>query len=269
MYLSHYLARGGVCARRKAAELIKDGFVKVNDKVEKNPAYEIKEEDRIVYGGKRVYPQEAAYLVLNKPKGIVTTCADERNRQTVLDMIKIKNKKLRLYPVGRLDKDTTGLLVLTNDGEMAQKLAHPKFRVRKTYMAKLDKPLEKMDYEKLRKGVFLRDGRFAPDKIFHPKTSTRVVGLEIHSGKYRIIRRAFFHLGYEVLMLERVAYGPLRLKDLPTGSWRDIKRTELLKLLPSETADTAKPTKRALAPRRPAASRKPSRPGRAAASKKR
>lgn len=234
MYLSHYIARGGVCARRKAAELIKEGQIKVNDKVETNPAYEVQKDDRIVYNGKRVYPQEATYLVLNKPKGIVTTCADERNRQTVLDIIKLKNKKIRLYPVGRLDKDTTGLLVLTNDGEMAQKLAHPKYRVRKTYMAKLDKPLTKQDYEKLRRGVFLRDGRFAPDKIFHPKTSTRVVGMEIHSGKYRIIRRAFFHLGYEVLTLERVAYGPLRLRDLPQGAWRDIKRTELVKLLPSK-----------------------------------
>ncbi|MGD1997971.1 MAG: pseudouridine synthase [Candidatus Dependentiae bacterium] len=234
MYLSHYIARGGVCARRKAAELIKDGLIKVNDKVEINPAYEVQQDDRIVFNGKRVYPQESTYIVLNKPKGIVTTCADERRRQTVLDLIKLKNKKIRLYPVGRLDKDTTGLLVLTNDGEMAQKLAHPKYRVRKTYMAKLDKPLAKQDYEKLRKGVFLRDGRFSPDKLFHPKTSTRTVGLEIHSGKYRIIRRAFFHLGYEVLTLERVAYGPLRLRDLPQGAWRDIKKSELVKLLPQK-----------------------------------
>ena len=234
MYLSHYLARGGVCARRKAAELIKEGLVTVNDKIEKNPAYEVKDDDRIVYNYKRVYAQAATYVVINKPKGIVTTCSDERNRQTVLDIIKLRDKKIRLYPVGRLDKDTTGLLILTNDGDMAQKLAHPKFKVRKTYMAKLNKPLTKAAFEQLRKGVYMYDGRFTPDKVFHPKTSTRIVGLEIHSGKYRVIRRVFFRLGYEVLTLERVAYGPLRLRDLPVGAWRDIKPSELTKLLPEK-----------------------------------
>lgn len=227
MYLSRYLALGGVCARRKATELIKSGVVTVNGRIEENPAYEVQTGDRVVCDGKSVHKQEPIYIALNKPKGVVTTCADERNRITVLDLVKIKRRKIRLYPVGRLDQETTGLLLLTNDGDLAQQLAHPRNAIRKTYMVKLDKPLTQQALEQLKKGLYLYDGRFIPDRVFMPKTSQRVVGIEIHSGKNRVIRRAFFKLGYEVLTLDRVTYGPLRLDGLPRGSWRELRPSEL------------------------------------------
>ena len=147
IYLSLYLSRGGVCARRKAIELIKAGDVSVNDQTITDPSTQVYEHDKVVCLGRRVVIAQPVYVLLNKPKGIVTTCADEKRRQTVVDLVHIKQKNIRLYPVGRLDKDTTGLLLMTNDGQWAQRLAHPKYRVQKVYSALLNKPLIAEDFE--------------------------------------------------------------------------------------------------------------------------
>lgn len=232
MYLSVYLARGGVCARRKAIELIKSGEVRVNGAIETNPAYQVQHGDKVLCHERRVTLPNFFYVLLNKPKGVVTTCEDERKRQTVVDMVRLKDKKIRLYPVGRLDKDTTGALILTNDGNFSQRLAHPKYRVQKTYVATLDKPMSHEDFNRLKDGFFLPDGKFRPDRAYYPrKNNYRVVGLSIHSGKYRIIRRAFYRLGYEVKALDRIYYGNLSLKKLPRGMWRELTKEEVTKLL--------------------------------------
>ena len=227
MYLSVYLARCGVCSRRKAAELIKEGLVVVNKQVMTNPAYEVQEGDHVVCDGEGVKLQSYVYVVLNKPKGIVTSCEDEKGRMTVIDCVKIAAKK-RLFPVGRLDKATTGVIVLTNDGDWAQQLSHPKYQVRKTYIAKLDKPLTQTAFLRLKKGVFLSDGKFVPDKVFFPKQKNKwVIGLEIHSGKYRIIRRALRKLGYYVEELTRTHFGNATVKGMRVGEWRQVKKDDI------------------------------------------
>jgi 23S rRNA pseudouridine2605 synthase len=230
MYLSVYLARGGVCARRKAIELVKEGQVLVNGVIETNPAYIVQSHDKVMYMERRVKLEEPVYVLLNKPRGVVSTCSDEQKRKAVTDLISIKvqNKNVRLYPVGRLDKETTGALVLTNDGELAQRMAHPKYAVKKTYIAMLDKPFIHDDYERLKKGFFLYDGRFIPDRVYYPRKQNKfVVGVVVHSGKYRIIRRAFFQLGYEVVKLDRVGYGQLSVHGLARGAWRLLEPSEI------------------------------------------
>ncbi|MDQ5891126.1 MAG: rRNA synthase [Candidatus Dependentiae bacterium] len=230
MYLSVYLARGGVCARRKAAELVKEGQISVNGDVILDPAYLVQPHDKIVYMERRVQLEAPMYVMLNKPRGVVSSCADEKRRKTVVDMIelRINRRPVRLYPVGRLDKETTGLLVLTNDGTIAQKMAHPKYEIKKTYMATLDKELTHEAYEALKKGFFLYDGRFVPDKVYYPRKHNKfVVGLVVHSGKYRVIRRAFYKLGYEVNSLDRIGYGPLSLRGLARGAWRLLSADEI------------------------------------------
>ena len=230
MYLSVYLSRSGVCARRKAAELIKDGQVLVNGNPEINPAYVVQSHDKVVYMDRRVKLEEPVYVLLNKPRGVVSTCSDEQRRKNVTDLISIKvqNKNIRLYPVGRLDKETTGALVLTNDGELAQRMAHPKYEIKKTYVAMLDRPFEHADYERLIKGFFLYDGKFVPDRVYYPRKQNKyVVGVTVHSGKYRIIRRAFYRLGYEVVKLDRVGYGSISLHGLARGTWRLLDASEV------------------------------------------
>jgi len=230
MYLSVYLARGGVCARRKAIELIKEGQVLVNGEVQTNPAYLVQSHDKVIYAECRVKPEPPVYVLLNKPRGVVSSCADEQRRKTVVDMITLKmnKKQVRLYPVGRLDKETTGTLILTNDGDAAQKMAHPKHEVKKTYIAQLDAEFTHEAYEALKKGMYLHDGRFLPDKVYYPRRHNKfVVGLIIHSGKYRVIRRAFYKLGYEVLALDRVAYGSLTTRGLARGAWRLLSSEEI------------------------------------------
>lgn len=231
IYLSLYLSRGGVCARRKAIELIKEGEVSVNGVVVTDPKTHVFEHDKVICLGRRVIIAKPVYVLLNKPKGIVTSCADERNRQTVVDLISIKPKNVRLYPVGRLDKDTTGLLLLTNDGQWAQRLAHPKYRVKKVYSATLNRQLSSEDFERLKRGIHLYDGKFVLDRIYFPrKNNRRVIGLIIHSGKYRIIRRAFESLGYKVAALDRLKYGTLSLAGVPRGSWRELTEKEMIAL---------------------------------------
>jgi len=230
MYLSVFLARSGVCSRRKAADLIKTGDVTVNGVPVVDPAYMLQPHDKVLYQDARVQLEKPVYVMLNKPRGIVSTCADEKKRKTVVDIVelKINRRQVRLYPVGRLDKETTGLLVLTNDGIAAQKMAHPKYEIKKTYIAKLDHEFTHEAYEQLKKGLFLYDGRFVPDKVYYPRKNNKfVIGLVVHSGKYRVIRRAFYKLGYEVEALDRVGYGSLSLRGLARGAWRLLSADEI------------------------------------------
>jgi len=239
MYLSVYLARSGVCARRKAAELIKEGQVVVNGTPMLDPAYMVQPNDKVLCEGRRVELEKPICVLMNKPRGVLSSCADEKGRQTVVDLIKLRinRRDVRLYPVGRLDRETTGALVLTNDGDLAQRMAHPKYEVKKTYVAKLDKEFDHESYELLKKGLFLHDGRFIPDKVYYPSKGNKfTVGLVVHSGKYRVIRRACYRLGFEVNSLDRIGYGALSLRGLVRGGWRVLSTEEIGEFAPSESA---------------------------------
>lgn len=231
MRLNKYIAHGGVCSRRKAAELVKEGKVHVNGKVELNPSYMVQDTDKVQYGGKRIRPvTKMIYIVMNKPKNVLTTTSDEKARKTVLDIIQPKVKE-RIYPIGRLDRNTTGLLLLTNDGELARKLSHPSQGVRKRYHVVLDRPVTKEHVEQIREGLELEDGKALVDDIDWIQGSTGAdIGVEIHMGKNRIVRRLFEHFGYTVEKLDRVYYGGLTKKDLPRGWFRELKPKEVIML---------------------------------------
>ena len=199
MYLSKYLAVCGACSRRMATQVIKKGFVLVNGEYETKPNYEVKPGDEVIFEGKKICLQKQVYILLNKPKDYLTTRNDERGRKTVLDLVNLKNG-LRIYPVGRLDRMTTGLLFLTNDGDLAYKLSHPKFKIEKKYRVMLDKNLTRKDVERLLNGIRLYDGLAKFDNIsfFNYKKSKKDVIVQLHSGKNLIIRRMFKHLSYDV-----------------------------------------------------------------------
>ncbi len=230
--LSKYIAHAGVCSRRKAAELVRSGVVMVNDTVIIELGHKVNPDDDIVkVDGKTIKLQQLVYLLLNKPKDYITTMADQKGRKTVMDLVRgVVNE--RIYPVGRLDRNTTGLLLLTNDGELTQQLAHPRFEVQKTYQVTLNKLLTNGDAKIILAGVVLEDGVVMVDNLYFiqglPKTNVRVV---LHSGKYRVVRRLFAHLGYEVIKLDRVEYAGLTKKDLAVGTWRFLtdEETRILK----------------------------------------
>lgn len=231
MRLSKYVAHSGVCSRRKATEFIKQGLVKINHVVEKNPATEIKESDVVHFKDELIEPvQEMVYLLLNKPKNTVTTLKDENGRRTVMDLV-AKKTDIRIYPVGRLDRNTTGLLLLTNDGDLAHKLAHPSHEVKKIYQVIIDKPLSQVHFETIKTGFDLEDGEVKVDKIsFTNKNDHREIGIEIHIGRNRIVRRIFEHFDYHVEKLDRVYYGGLTKKDLPRGYSRKLSKQEIIML---------------------------------------
>lgn len=231
MRLNKFVARAGVASRRQAAEYVKQGLVKVNDAVEVNPAYQIQEGDLVYFKDKPIRPEsKRVYVIMNKPKGFITTMKDDRGRKTVMDLIGTKITE-RIFPVGRLDRATTGLLMLTNDGDLAKKLSHPKYGVRKVYHVVLDKPVIKADIDKIKKGLTLEDGEVFVDGIDYVRNAPRTeVGIVIHVGKNRIVRRIFEHLGYEVKKLDRTAYGGLTKKDLPRGFFRDLTEKEIISL---------------------------------------
>ncbi|MFH1643604.1 MAG: pseudouridine synthase [bacterium] len=227
MYLSKYLAVCGVCSRRQATQLVKDGRVYVNDKIETQPNYFVKPGDEVIYDGEIIISQKKVYVLLNKPKNYVTTRSDEKGRKTVLDLINLKND-LKIYPVGRLDRETTGLLLLTNDGDLAYKLSHPKFKIEKRYRVLLDKNLTKKDIERLLIGFKLYDGFTKFDHVyFDQQKSKKDVIVQLHSGKNRIIRRMFKHLGYDVKKLDRIFYAGLQKKGLLVGKWRFLSKQEV------------------------------------------
>lgn len=227
MKLNSYVAHAGICSRRKAADLIKEGAVAVNGHVVLDPSYDVKDEDKVSVQGKRIKAEQKIYIMLNKPKGYVTTASDELGRQTVLDLL-ADSVKERLYPVGRLDRDTTGLLFLTNDGELAHKLAHPRYEISKSYQVTLDKDLTEESLNRIKRGVYLFDGKVQIDELSFCSPRTRVAfRVVLHSGKKRIIRRLFEALGYTVKILERVVYAGIPLKGLAKGQWRYLTKTEV------------------------------------------
>lgn len=227
MRLNKYIAHAGICSRRKASEHIKNGQVTVNDKVLHEMGYKVQQDDVVKFQGKVVTPtRNHVYILLNKPKNVITTLQDERDRRTVLDFVGDLTNE-RIYPVGRLDRNTTGLLVLTNDGTFAQRLSHPSFNIKKVYKATLDKPLLPEDLEKIRQTLVLEDGPAPVDAIeYGPKQN--VIGLEIHIGRNRIVRRIFEHLGYVVDKLDRVGYAMLTKKNIPIGKARFLTTQELI-----------------------------------------
>ncbi len=234
MPLNKYIAHAGVCGRREAAELVKEGKVTVNGDKIFEPGYKVTSNDKVLVKGKQVFLQKnSVYILLNKPKDFITTSNDPQGRKTVLDLIKHATPE-RVYPVGRLDRNTTGVLLLTNDGELAQKLTHPSFEVKKIYEVTLDKPVTKKDLESIMTGVTLEDGFVKADEVGYadPKDKT-VIGIEIHSGRNRIVRRIFEHLGYDVKALDRVMFANLTKKNVDRSKWRFLneKEVRLLKFM--------------------------------------
>lgn len=232
--LNKFIAHAGICSRRDAAGLVKAGKVMVNGEKIIEPGHKVTDRDDIKVNGKKIsIRRQLVYILLNKPKDYITTTNDPQGRKTVLDIVK-KATPERVYPVGRLDRNTTGVLLLTNDGELAQKLSHPSYEVKKIYEVKLDKPLVKKDFDALLQGITLEDGFIAPDALAYadPKDKS-VIGIEIHSGRNRIVRRIFEHLGYDVRNLDRVMYGNLTKKNVDRGKWRFLteKEIRLLKFL--------------------------------------
>ena len=225
--LNKFLSNAGVASRRKADELIAEGQISVNNVVVTEMGYRIQESDTVIYEGKRVYPGRKVYVLLNKPKDTITTTDDPQGRHTVMELIDNAAED-RLYPIGRLDRNSTGVLMLTNDGELAQKLSHPSSEIRKIYHIVLDKPLTKNDFQRILDGVELEDGMIKVDDLGFPYGDDKTqVGIEIHSGKNRIIRRLFDHLEYNVLRLDRVMYAGLTKKGLKRGDWRYLTEKEV------------------------------------------
>lgn len=227
--LNKYIANSGVCSRRNADELIKTGQIKVNGSVVSEMGYQVQKDDKVIYGKKPIKPEKFVYVLLNKPKDFITTMEDTHDRRTVMDLVE-KACQERIFPVGRLDRNTTGILLFTNDGSLTEKLTHPSYQIKKIYQVELDKPIHKHDFEKLHETIQLEDGDVKIDDIAILSSDKKTLGLEIHVGKNRIVRRIFEHLGYEVVKLDRTMYGPLTKKDLPRGKWRFLSPKELIVL---------------------------------------
>jgi len=228
--LNKFIAHCGIASRRKAADLVKKGDISVNGERITDPFVLITSEDQVTYKGKLLKPQKnLVYILMNKPKDTITSLSDEKGRRTVMDIIGFKVKE-RIYPVGRLDYKTTGLLLLTNDGDLATKLAHPSHKIPKIYQVKLDKDLSIADMETIRKGFLLEDGMVEVDWIQLPGEEKNLVNLEIHMGKNRIVRRIFEHFGYEILTLDRIYYAGLTKKDLPRSWFRHLTAKEVIML---------------------------------------
>jgi 23S rRNA pseudouridine2605 synthase len=231
MRLNKYLAHAGLCSRRKAVDHIKAGEVKVNGKVEINPAYEVQVTDKITFKGEnQKISKSKVYILLNKPKNTVTTVKDERGRPTVMELIAKKTSE-RVYPIGRLDRNTVGLLLITNDGDLAKKLSHPSSQIKKVYHVVLDKPITQSDIQKIKNGLELEDGKAEIDGLdYIIGKGPNEVGIELHSGKNRIIRRIFAQMGYDVVKLDRTYYAGLTKKDLPRGWSRFLTKKEVIML---------------------------------------
>jgi 23S rRNA pseudouridine2605 synthase len=226
--LNKYISHSGVCSRRDAVELIKQGKVEVNGKAVTEPGTKVSATDLVKVNGKKItISKNLVYILLNKPKDYITTTEDPQGRKTVLALIRNATTE-RIYPVGRLDRNTSGVLLLTNDGDLAQKLAHPKHEIKKIYHVVLDKVLSKNDFDAIIAGVQLEDGPAHVDAIAYADAKDKTqVGLEIHSGRNRIVRRIFEHLGYDVKGLDRVMYAGLTKKNVQRGKWRFLSEKEI------------------------------------------
>ena len=225
--LNKFIANSGVCSRREADTLIQAGVVTVNGEVVTELGTKVNVyKDEVKFNGEKLKGEEKVYLVMNKPKGYVTTASDPHAEKTVMELL--KGCPFRVFPVGRLYKSTTGVLMFTNDGELAEKLTHPSYDKKKIYQVSLDKPLKQEDYEKALAGVELTDGKMAADELeFIDADDHRKLGIEIHSGKNRIVRRLFEALGYEVKALDRVYFAGLTKKGLKKGAWRKLSEGEV------------------------------------------
>ena len=231
--LNKYIANSGICSRREADELITQGLVEVNGKVVTEMGYQVQKTDRVFFDGQSITPEKPVYVLLNKPKGYISTTKDEKARKTVMDLV-ANASPYRLFPVGRLDRQTTGLILLTNDGHLTKKLTHPSFGVKKIYHVTLDRKLSVEDLRTIADGVRLEEGVAEVDSISYiegkPKNE---IGIEIHIGWNRVVRRIFKKMGYEVEALDRVIFAGLTKKNIKRGHWRILTEMEVnnLKML--------------------------------------
>jgi 23S rRNA pseudouridine2605 synthase len=231
MRLNKFVAHCGIASRRDAVILIKNSMVQVNGKTVTEIGFKVQPRDIVTYRGKRIRPQRFEYVLLNKPKDFITTTSDERGRDTVIGLVQHITHE-RVYPVGRLDRNTTGLLLLTNDGDLAQKLTHPSYKVEKVYAVTLDKPLTKQHFDDILNGkVLLEEGEVPVDDLaWTNPEDKREIGIALHIGWNRVVRRLFENFGYQVKKLDRVVYAGLTKKDLPRGKCRVLTDKEVIML---------------------------------------
>lgn len=225
--LNKYISNSGICSRREADTYIEHGSVSVNGKLMTQMGYKVQPTDEVRFDGTLISIEQKRYILLNKPKNYITTMEDDRGRKTVMEIIANATKE-RIYPVGRLDRNTTGLLLFTNDGELAKKLTHPKHNVRKLYHASLDKKLTLADLDKLRGEVIIEGRKVFIDAVSYVEGERKTeVGIEIHSGRNRIVRKIFENFGYTVTKLDRVVFAGMTKKNLPRGRWRELTSQEV------------------------------------------
>ncbi|MCF0178119.1 MAG: rRNA pseudouridine synthase [Bacteroidales bacterium] len=226
--LNKFIANSGVCSRREADTFIQTGLVTVNGQIVTELGVKVNPlTDEIKFNGERLKGEKKVYIVMNKPKNFVTTFSDSHAEKTVMDLISKELCPERVFPIGRLDKATTGVLLFTNDGNMAEKLTHPSFQVRKIYQVTLDTKLKRSDFEKILNGITLEDGEIHADALSYVEDDQTVIGIEIHSGRNRIVRRIFEHFGYKVKKLDRVLFAGLTKKKLRRGEWRFLDEKEI------------------------------------------
>jgi 23S rRNA pseudouridine2605 synthase len=245
MPLNKFIAHCGVGSRRDAVPLIKEGKITVNGNIVTEPGFKVTDKDVVMFNGKKLFvTKNMVYILLNKPKDYITTTDDPQGRKTVLQLIKHATSE-RIYPIGRLDRNTSGVLLFTNDGELTQRLTHPSYNIKKVYEVKLDKPVTKAHFDKIVNGFTLEDGEIYADALAYADSNDRsVIGMEIHSGRNRIVRRIFEHLGYDVKALDRVMYAGLTKKNVERGKWRYLSEKEirLLKYMNNPTSSRPRPT---------------------------
>ncbi len=222
--LNKFIAQSGLCSRREADNLILKKQVTVNGKTIKKMGIIIKKTDKVKVDNKNISPEKKIYILLNKPKDYITTNKDTHNRKIVIDLI--KNVKERIFSIGRLDRKTTGLLLLTNDGELSKKLTHPSHKIKKIYSLQINKPITKNDFNKLKEGIEIDNEKIHINKI-NILNNRKELGIEIHMGKNRIIRKLFESLDYKIIKLDRVMFGPLTKRNLPRGKWKFLDQKEL------------------------------------------
>ncbi|MAJ98509.1 MAG: pseudouridine synthase [Flavobacteriales bacterium] len=225
--INKFIAEAGVCSRRNAEKYVTSGQIEINGKIIKDLSYVVSNQDIVKLNGIILKSESKKYILLNKPKNFITTMNDEKNRKTVMSLVKNSCNE-RIYPVGRLDKDTTGLLLFTNNGEIAKKLLHPKSNIKKIYHIILNNNLKLNDLNKIKNGIKLNDGIIKVDKVSYVDgLSKNQIGIEIHSGKNRIVRRIFEYLNYKVLKLDRVFFAGLTKNKLKRGTWRPLTQKEI------------------------------------------
>ncbi|MDR2928354.1 MAG: rRNA pseudouridine synthase [Cytophagaceae bacterium] len=224
--LNRYISNAGICSRREADKIIETGDITVNGKVVKELGTQVSLNDDVRYKGKRLNPEAKVYVLLNKPKNCVTTAHDPEGRLTVLNIVENACEE-RIYPVGRLDRQTTGLLLLTNDGDLSKKLTHPSSKTKKIYHIFTDTPVKREHIKQIAEGINLEDGFIQADQISYVDDDEMQVGIEIHSGRNRVVRRIFEHFGYKIIKLDRVFFAGLTKKNLPRGKWRHLTPQEV------------------------------------------